>query len=498
MADAIDGALRVPWHTCACGFAGTMIHVFARAGGHTVADAVRALGGRGRTADDFAATESAATTLSDWWREKTAVPLYQRSSDEWPLDREPFLTKLGVEPSRLAIDALDGRLILDDRCGRPFRPIRRPKKEKRPRSRPSLHLPLYSAPGRLFGVYEVFVINREGHLDVRTRAVVNTDAPLWSGDWNCQTAEAGSSPLAYLKAVVLGRPAVFSSKPAEAATALGLPLAVGENDWYDVTGRAVIGPDGFTPPVLTAAGAAASLMVGGRFVVVRGGRLLAADGTLLWPVVYTACRLVLSGSRRWLRIKFADRYEWMEEDHLRNWIKERLPIDKRTALSAALVAAAYAGGAPSVTKSEQRFGWDRGCHGFGVPGGLVTAGAFEKQPWRGDVPAAGYPGRWVVEMGALSPAERLATGGLVRRWVETIGGRPLTAPEQMATAARPDRTRRLVGFLLWLTASTDRIARAEAGVTDLFGEWVRSERGYPLPAVDRPGIAPPRRDRVPG
>lgn len=461
-----------------------MIHVFALAGRRPLADAVAALGGRGLVADAFLAAEAAVTTLSDWWRERTAVPLYQRAADEWPLEREPFFAELGVEPSRLAIDALDGRLILADRCERPFRPMTRPKKEERPRARPALHLPLYSAPGRLFGVLEVFRVSR-GRLESRVRAVANTAVALWSGDHARPDAAVTSSPTEYLRAVARGEPAVFSASPAEASVLLGLPLAVGEDDWYDVTGRAVERADGFTPPALTAAGPVAAFVVGGRFMAVRGGRLLAADGTVVWPSVYAACRLVLAGNRRWLRVKCGDRYDWVEESRLRSWVKERLPADKRGRVSAALVAAAYAAGAPPVIRSEHRFGWDAGCHGFGVPGGLVTGGAFEAQPWRGAVPAAGYPGRWVVELGALSTAEKLATGGLVRRWVETIRGRPLTAPEQMAAVARPDRTRRLVGFLLWLTAATDRIARAEAGVTDLFAEWVRSERGYPL-SLDAP------------
>ena len=478
----MDGALRVPWHTCACGFAGTMIHVFAASVRRSLADAVSALGGRGRPASDFLAAESMVTTLSDWWAKRTSVPLYQRAADEWPLGRDGFFAELGVEPSRLAVDALDNRLMLDDRCSRPFRAAARPKTEVRPKPRPALHLPLYSAPGRLFGVLEVFRRSRD-RLESRGRAVANSSAPLWSGDWGRRDAEVTSRPEEYLRAVAFGRPVVFSERPAEASTVLGLPLAVGEDAWYDVTGAAVSGVGGFVPPALTAGGPVATFVVGGQFLAVRGGRLLAADGTVVWPVVYEVTRLVLSGARRWLRVKAGHTHEWVEEGHLRAWIGERLPEDKRRRVSAALVAAAYACGAPPVVRSEHRLGWDRGCRGFGVPGGLVTSGAFESQPWRGDVPAAGYPGRWVVELSALSAAERLATGGLVRRWVETVSGRPLTAPEQVAAVSRPDRTRRVVGFLLWLTAESERVARAESGVTSLFDEWVRSERGYPLPAV---------------
>lgn len=463
-----------------------MIHILAKRSSRTIEDTLDRLEATGPAAEALLKIESQSLRLSGWWAKSTAVPLYQRASVDWPLERETFLRTAGIEPSRLALDALCGSVVLADRGRRPLWPIKaRPTRRAGCESRPAVHLLLFSAPGRPVGFVELYA-DANDKIIYAVRCVTQAALPVWCGGRPEADSYLVGSPVEYLRLLSTGVRCLFSPSPAETSRATGVPIGPEEGAWYDVSGAPVERYGTPKPPALkTLEKAGTTFICRNRFWQVRNNRLLDVSGVVVWSTVYRILRTVICNRRnRWLRVAGNDQIEWVREDQFRPWLRDRLP--RTTGLCDVVVTAAHLVSTPTVVRCERRLGWDDGCRGFGVPGGLVSGGMFELQPWRGKPPVSGYPGRWSVEMAGVSLAERLATGALARLWLRTLTGRPLLPAEQRHAQARPDRMRRLVGFLLWLTASADRMAKAEAGAPGLFEEWLWSERGLPAP-VYRPG-----------
>lgn len=458
-----------------------MIHVLAKRDSRSIEDTLDRLGATGPLAETLIRIESQSRRLAHWWAKSTSTPLYQVASADWPLEREAFLRQAGIEPSRLSIDALCGSVVVGDRGRRPLWPASVTRLDPGSRLvRPAAHLLLSSAPGRPVGFVEIYVNNR-GEIIHSVKCVAKAAVPVWCGCPDAAGSYLVSDPMEHLRLVSTGVPCLFSPSPAETSRLLGTPIGPDEGAWYDVSGLPVERYGAPTPPALkTLERAGTTFACRNRFWQVRNNRLLDVSGVVVWPTVYRILRVVVCGPReRWLRIADNDRFEWLREEQFRPWLRDRLP--RANNLCDVVVAAAHMISTPTTVRSERRLGWDEGCRGFGVPGGLVSGGMFEAQPWRGKPPVSGYPGRWSVEMAGVSLAERLATGALARRWLSTLTGKPLCPSEQRFVRSRPDRTRRLVGFLLWLTASADRMVKAEAGVPGLFEEWLWSERGLPAP-----------------